>query len=1185
MKQRRLVLTTLATMLLVALAFVLAGRPALAVEGDGLALPPAEPTVSVEGDDTIPVATGDDSAILPAAEGDDDSPAANDASVGTLMAEGDATPTQKAERTIMLYLCGSDLETYSGLASHNLRQVLGASFSKDERVRFLVMTGGAEEWFLERDYLYDPQTQSAPDSIDPACNQIWEAKGADAPENPGKLVLIDDGPKFETIQEYDEEAEEYAAIGYEGLMSDPATLQYFIDYCAQNYPSEKYDLILWDHGGGPVDSYGADFREDTPMSMRLWALVQALADNEVTKDGGRFDLINFDACLMGSTEVTLALAGYTDYYLCSAENVPGYGEEYSGWLNLLGEDPTIDTSTLGRRIVDDFLRYYNESGEMDSSTAGTFALIDTKKLLGSGFVDDLNEMVGLLSRAAHETDSSTGEILFYDELRSGRGALQYGQTFYRDLGNLVSQLAVSFYELTADDVVDDATLDMASEYQGVAQRIGAVLANEDIIYAGATDTMPMSKRVLYLSADGTVERGALSSSGLHIFCPDPKSHSDLLNDYGPQMERAIDVLAKDGRIADKSLDFLRAYREVMYDYAIVASTAHMVSDMINLEGMDRASIDFKTFREYLLTPVLEELAYFNDWNNVIVSLLKRLWFIEGEEIDAYPDMPPATQDWLDRLVRQHAAEAISKDDITSANIVQETGIGRRVRIQNTRQRLVQSVNAKVLAELPAAEAFFAKEENQDYLAYFTAGDGSLQLDLGTVEGSLDVFLAAAGEGLDAQALADARALTAASDSFLADYVNGFNSSTTSYWNIDAFEEKWYAIRDAEGRLHVADCNPNEDPLLLVTYEKKGVDEPQPLLLGFAQNADGVFTLRDLYFVNEESGLRPIPVGELKGELTVTSSKLVKPFPTIRLLVPISQSTFTISAANASSIQIAYEDIANIEDIADTTGDGSTLVWQYVVKDIYDGECDITAQVEAAEDGTFLDIRLATVERATYNGKRQAPTLTYDGATLKEDVDYSWSVTHDQDDLTSAGEHFVDLIGLGKFTDVALAAPFYIDPAPISEATVSGIEDKTYTGSAIEQALVLSFGGATLKEGVDYELAYRDNVEAGTASIVITGRGNFTGETTVGFQIREAATTPADGDVPAPTDTPEKKPDSTTPTAPATSSMTPPAAPKTAAPVVLPRTADPVGTLPAGALAVAGLVALVAALLLRRRRVQ
>lgn len=1177
MKQKRLVLTALTTMLLAVLALVLTGRPAFATEGDGLVAAPTEESLPPEGADTslLPGATllpdATDATPLPEAADTALPPEATDTALlpeGTdaaLLPEAtDATPA-KAERTIMLYLCGADLETYSGLASHNLRQILGASFSKDERVRFLVMTGGAEEWFLEKDYLYDPQAQSAPDGIDPSRNQIWEAKGVDAAENPSKLVLLDDGPAFEPIQLYDEESEEYATVGYEGLMTDPATLRYFVDYCAQHYPAEKYDLILWDHGGGPVDSYGADYREETPSTMRLDALVTALADNEVTKDGGRFDLINFDACLMGSTEVTLALAGYTDYYLCSAENVPGYGEEYSGWLGLLGEDPTVDTSTLGKRIVDDFLRYYNESNEMDSTTAGTFALIDTRKLLESGFLDDLNELVGLLSRAAHESDSSTGEILIYDELRSGRGALQYGQTFYRDLGNLVSQLAVSFYELTADDVVDDAELDMASEYQGVARRIGAVLANKDIIYAGATDTMPTSKRALYWSADETVERGALSSSGLHIFCPGPKSHSDLLNDYGPQMERAIDVLAEDGRIADKSLDFLRAYRDVMYDYAIVANTAHTVRNMINIEGMGRDDITFETFKKYLLTPGLEELPYFNDWNNVIVALLKRVWFIEGEEVDAYPDLPPATQDWLDRLVRQHAAEAISKDDITSANIVQQTGIGRRVRIQNTRQRLVQSVNANVLAELPAAEAFFAKEENQGYLGYFTDGDGSLQLDLGTIEGSLDMFLAASDEGLDAQALAEARELTAASDSFLADYVNGFNSSTTSYWNLDAFEEKWYAIRDAEGKLHVADCNPNEDPLLLVTYQKEGVDEPQPLLLGFAQNADGVFTLRDLYFVNEESGLRPIPVSELKGELTVTSSKLVKPFPTIRLLVPISQSTFTISAANASAIQIAYEDISKLEDIADTTGDGSSLIWQYVVKDIYDGECDITAQVEAAEDGTFYDIRLATVERATYNGKRQTPTLTYDGTVLKEGVDYAWSVTHDQDDLTSVGEHFVDLIGLGKFTDVALAAPFYIDPAPISEATVAGIEDKTYTGQAIEQALTLSFGGATLKEGVDYDLAYRDNVEVGTATITITGKGNFTGETTLTFQIRKADAAPTDGESSGKPGADSSKPG---PTAPA--------------PTTLPRTSDLSGSQPWAILATSALLMLASALILRCR---
>ena len=100
---------------------------------------------------------------------------------------------EKAVRTIMLYDCGSNLETMGGMATYNLMQILQAKFSADNDVRFIVMTGGSEEWQTKSEYLYDPATGTSPEKIDTEYNQIWEAKGHDAadPAQRGKLVLVD----------------------------------------------------------------------------------------------------------------------------------------------------------------------------------------------------------------------------------------------------------------------------------------------------------------------------------------------------------------------------------------------------------------------------------------------------------------------------------------------------------------------------------------------------------------------------------------------------------------------------------------------------------------------------------------------------------------------------------------------------------------------------------------------------------------------------------------------------------------------------------------------------------------------------------------------------------------------------------------------------------------------------------
>jgi L-ribulose-5-phosphate 4-epimerase len=68
-----------------------------------------------------------------------------------------------------MYLCGSDLETFIRMGTYNLHQILNSSFSKDGKVRYLVMTGGAFKWYLESSYMIDengnPIQEIDPDAI------------------------------------------------------------------------------------------------------------------------------------------------------------------------------------------------------------------------------------------------------------------------------------------------------------------------------------------------------------------------------------------------------------------------------------------------------------------------------------------------------------------------------------------------------------------------------------------------------------------------------------------------------------------------------------------------------------------------------------------------------------------------------------------------------------------------------------------------------------------------------------------------------------------------------------------------------------------------------------------------------------------------------------------------------------
>ena len=80
---------------------------------------------------------------------------------------------------------------------------------------------------------------------------------------------------------------------------------------------------------------------------------------------------------------------------------------------------------------------------------------------------------------------------------------------------------------------------------------------------------------------------------------------------------------------------------------------------------------------------------------------------------------------------------------------------------------------------------------------------------------------------------------------------------------------------------------------------------------------------------------------------------------------------------------------------------------------------------------------------------------------------------------------------------------------ISEASVSGITAKTYNGKAQTQAptVKLNVNGTpvTLVSGNDYKLTYKNNINAGTstASVIITGKGNYAGSITKKFTINKA----------------------------------------------------------------------------------
>ncbi|MBR6377078.1 MAG: peptidase C11, partial [Oscillospiraceae bacterium] len=129
--------------------------------------------------------------------------------------------------TIMIYMCGTDLESKSGMASNDLKEIASASYGSN--VIIIVYTGGCKQWKIN--------------GISNTVNQIYKV------ENGALTPLVTDDGRDSLVK--------------------PATLTRFIKYCTKNYPANRQALIFWDHGGGSIAGYGYDEKNASLGSMGL----------------------------------------------------------------------------------------------------------------------------------------------------------------------------------------------------------------------------------------------------------------------------------------------------------------------------------------------------------------------------------------------------------------------------------------------------------------------------------------------------------------------------------------------------------------------------------------------------------------------------------------------------------------------------------------------------------------------------------------------------------------------------------------------------------------------------------------------------------------------------------------------------------------------------------------------------
>lgn len=303
-------------------------------------------------------------------------------------------------------MVGSDLEPKAGAASADLEEIATSGIDLS-RNKVVVCAGGSPHWHNE---------QVNKDQIN-------------------ILALQEQG--FTSVSTM-----ESASMGTAEQLSS------FLNYCYENYSSDEYALILWDHGNGPVMGYGKDILYGND-ALLLSEMAQAM-ESSVFSEEKKLAWVGFDACLMASAELSCLLSDYANYLIASQEIEPAFGWDYS-FLAQLG---SVDTPQLLKKITDDYMAacdaYYKERNYDHYDV--TLSVVDLS------YASELENAINSLFSAASGEVSHYYDLLAMNRVQSrALGRATTGSEYdLVDLKDMTVQLSAQYPELTRTllDVID-----------------------------------------------------------------------------------------------------------------------------------------------------------------------------------------------------------------------------------------------------------------------------------------------------------------------------------------------------------------------------------------------------------------------------------------------------------------------------------------------------------------------------------------------------------------------------------------------------------------------------------------------------------------------------------------------------------------------------------------------------------
>lgn len=253
------------------------------------------------------------------------------------------SPKAKADYTILIYLCGSNLESYDSqyqewgsMASKNLLEMMDVG--TPDNVNIVIETGGAKSNSRKSGW-NNTLLSSYQSGLSISDSKLgrWHIENN---------ILVKDSEIT------------YASMG------SKSTFQSFIEYGLEYFPAEKTGVIMWDHGGAMMGCCQDEIKNDI---LDPFELDSALADAFSAKSVSKLEWIGYDCCLMDVSDIASLNSKYFNYMVAAQESEPGGGWDYNCWLDNLVADTNISTESLLSEICDTFVTksgdYYNDVAE------------------------------------------------------------------------------------------------------------------------------------------------------------------------------------------------------------------------------------------------------------------------------------------------------------------------------------------------------------------------------------------------------------------------------------------------------------------------------------------------------------------------------------------------------------------------------------------------------------------------------------------------------------------------------------------------------------------------------------------------------------------------------------------------------------------------------------------------------